>query len=738
MAVYPKRKRPAASYRDSSSDDDDVDDASDSEPVAAKRRRTPQRRSTRHQQPPTEHRALPNSQPESSHTRPPAPSPPNEARLRERHTVTYHESSSSEGDHASDDESAIEPSLPPPRKKAKPRPTTSPNKQKVRTTVRARKALGAPLKRRGSTSVEVQSSLNPIVSDGNIPSWATLPYHILLQIFVYAAHPLHDETMAPMPSISWLAKIARTCTAFTKPALTALYRNPPIFALQHRRGDLVNHLISPPANAHGDYQVMAKRIELDGTRMSKLTGPANSTADLASLVLALTTLKEIEIFDPIDKPPFRERSKPMRRWTYPDELFQALRQSTLRLKAWRWTSTFCAHNLLWMKSVHSESAFQSLREVTLTKFQAETSHPHEDEPTTEELLGSALAVLPKLATLTFESCTVVNARLLSLLPTTLLSLTLTNCKELNSETLNPFLVTHGSRLEVLNLNNNQCLDMSFVVDLKLTCPRLEELRMDLNYYNSFSTSHDNEPLYDELLGEGDIPTWPSSLRLIELMYLRNWSPNAAKAFFSSLIESAKDLPHLREITILASVDIEWRKRAEYREKWTGLFEKVFTRRSTPPNSNLASLRSFREWRASQQNTDKNDSLIESEPEKDPGEESEDSDAPLLPLRKGRPDEKWGGRRLRRREKLSGAYAETSDEEQADSESGPTDEGEADGPADEGSLFIQGNCHTVSFRIDNLRPREQMFNEADFLDSESSEDGDWDGNDVVEETTLYAW
>lgn len=51
-------------------------------------------------------------------------------------------------------------------------------------------------------------------------------------------------------------------------------------------------------------------------------------------------------------------------------------------------------------------------------------------------------------------------------------------------------------------------------------------------------------------------------------------------------------------------------------------------------------------------------------------------------------------------------------------------------------FVQGMCDLVLVRIDNLRPSETQFREADFLDSEPDGDADWDGND--DDDAGYAW
>ncbi len=549
--------------------------------------------------------------------------------------------------------------------------------------------------------------------------------------------------MKPTAAIPWLVQMAKMCSTFTKPALTALYRNPPIFAIRQTRKDLVHHLITPPPEAHDDYRVMVKRLELDATQMTALTDSANSVTDLAALIRSLTTLREIDIFDPMDRPPFRPRLRRLRRWVYPAELFEVLRQTSLRLRSWRWNSTFCSQGPLWMKTIHADSAFQSLRDLTLTKFHpeivGEDTEEAEGQPTMEELLASALAVLPNLRSLSFETCGVVSGRLLPLLPTDLTSLSIINCGELLSDAFQAFLTTHGAQLEELILNHNQALDMSFLVDLKRSCPKLEVLRMDTTYYSSLAMSSDNEPLYETLLGESEIPTWPTTLRTLDLQYLRNWNSTSANNFFNSLINSAKELPWLQEITIIAMVDTDWRQRAEFRQKWSAKFKKVFARKWEAPDPTLASFKAFRESKKHGNDEEKVDSFIEGISEEmaekagsviDAGSSS-DSDVPLLASRAQKQDERWGSKRLRSRSKAATSYDEESNEDVAV-------EGEA--ASDDEECFVQGRCHTVMFRIDNFRPREEIFNEADFLDAEPSGDEEWNGNEDNENDDGggYAW
>ncbi|EFQ91141.1 hypothetical protein CFE70_007404 [Pyrenophora teres f. teres 0-1] len=749
MAVTLKRKRGAVSYKEPSTDDD-LSSSSGHEPTTRKPRTAPTRRSTRHPQ------AVDDASSESEHV---APIPPvsrqRSARsLRTRQSmqkISYKDVSSDEDkdDDPDADFELVRERAMPVRTRSRPLAPASPRHQERRQAKGGRPKRKAVLgaSRKPNDQVEVERKAVGIPTDGHKPAWASLPYHVLLQIFVYASHPLHDENMRPTPAIPWLVQMATMCSTFTKPALTALYRNPPIFATRQTRKDLVHHLITPPPGAHDDYRVMVKRLELDATQMTALTDQSNSVADLAALVQSLTTLREIDIFDPMDRPPFRPRLRRIRRWVYPNELFDALRQTSLRLMSWRWNSTFCSQDLLWMKTIHADAAFQSLRDLTLTKFHPAPSRRARDgdddeevqtQPTMEELLASALAILPNLRSLSFETCGVVSGALLPLLPYNLTSLSITNCGELLSDTLAAFLTTHGAHLEELVLNHNQALDMSFLVGLKQSCPKLEVLRMDTTYYSSLAMSSDNEPLYETLLGEDEIPSWPTTLRTIDLEYLRNWNSTSANNLFNSLINAAEELPWLQEITIIAMVDTDWRQRAEARQKWSAKFKKVFARKWEAPDPHLASLRTFRESKEEKRGEEKVDSFIDGVPEQADkveatvavAESDSDSDVPLLKSRVQTQNEGWGSQRLRCRSKAATSYDESSSDESGT--------GEAASDEDE-ELFVQGRCHTVIFRVDNFRPREEIFNEADFLDAEPSGDEEWNGNDNDnDDGGGYAW
>ncbi|KAF2271717.1 uncharacterized protein EI97DRAFT_453517 [Westerdykella ornata] len=577
------------------------------------------------------------------------------------------------------------------------------------------------------SSTQPSSAMN---GDREIPDWLRLDYDIVVDILTYAAEPLLDENSAPTSSVAWLARTALVCRTWSKPALTALYRVPPILDKRCRpNARLIQRLTDPQTDTWMNYAHQVRRLEIDRTRISPLS------AYLSPLVSSLRAVKEIDFFDPSDRPPYREGKARMRRWFYPDTLFTAMEQAEMRLRSWSWNSTYCARGPLWMKDVHGNRAMRTLRDITLRKFQADERPPGNSEledknSRTEELIASSLAVLPYLESITFESCTAVNARLLPLLPDSLVNLKIVNCGALNSQALEAYLISHGRHLKTLTLNHNQMLDLDWLVGLKIWAPCLEVLQVDTHFYNTLATSTSNEPLYDELLTVGAVPTWPSTLRILDMQFLRNWSPVAAVAFFQSLIDSAPDLPHLQELTITAIVDTEWRERAEFRKKWTHAFEKVFKRKWEPPSPHLVSLDAYSQWKESQQDPFRDNAVDVRGHDSLTTSSDEHSTAAS---RTATRSERWSSKRLRNRTRRSpGRYTET------DSSSEHTSDEPDKEDAEPLIKFVQGKCHKVEFKIDNSRPQEQIFDEEDFLDDDNSEeDEEWNGVDEEEDEGL-AW
>ncbi|EON61712.1 hypothetical protein W97_00928 [Coniosporium apollinis CBS 100218] len=508
-----------------------------------------------------------------------------------------------------------------------------------------------------------------------------------------------------------------------------------------------------------NYNVKVKRLRLNATMSLAYTAPGMGLFDLGALIPHLSQLSEIDIFDPTHRPPYR-RNAPAQRWHYSESLFSSLETSEVRLKAWTWESSMMDRD--WASSemrMHEKPYFQTLERLALRNFQAKSKRTKNGAAGThEEQLAAALKYLPRLKSLSFESSSIITDKFLPLLPAGLDTLHIINCNDFASEGLHTFLSLQGQQLKELVLNHNQALDIAFLSDLGITCPNLEILRMDLNYYNSHSTSHDSDPKYIDLLKPDEVPSWPSTLRTLELMHLRKWTSEAAKTFFASLIDSAERLPDLRRLVIHAILNISWRDRAGFRDFWLGRLSKVFLRKSPPPNPHLMSLKAFRLWRQSQEggthlragesrtrpiaSTDLSERTSPAVVIRRRAILDSDDDAPVihkrrtptqinkkssLPTPEANTDEEssWHKRRLRPR---TNTYMETaSSDDDSPSETG----------ADE-DIFIQGLCEVVDLRIDNLRPRDTLFREVDFLDEEASGDEDWNGNDEIPGSGDYAW
>lgn len=600
-------------------------------------------------------------------------------------------------------------------------------------------------------------------SDRIVPAWHTLPYEILLQIFEFASYPLVSEYGWATTNVSWLLNAARTCRAFAEPALTALYRCPPLGGLgkPHQFLEAISH----PANTRMyNYNVKVRRLELDARISLAYAASGLGLFDLGALIPHLPQLSEICIFDPTHLPhrSAYQKSGPPLRWHYSENLFTSLETSGTRLKAWTWDASVIDRDRSssFMQDTHQKPCFQTLKKLSFCDFHASVKNAKASTATTvEEQLAATLESLPNLKSLAFVSSSVITDKSLPSLPDDLVTLHIINCNGFTSEAMHVFLSLHGRQLKELVLNHNQSLDIAFFTDLGTTCPSLEVLKMDLNYYNTHTTSQDSDPKYVDLLKPDEVPSWPSTLQTLELLHLRKWTSEAAEHFFASLIDSAENLPDLRRLVIHAILNISWRDRAGFRDLWIGRLERVFLRKSSPPNPHLASLKAFRLWKQSQRastplsdggqvipssdadyprkpspavlitklaglNSDDESVMV---PRRTPIQANKETSLPT-PEENSNEEGSWGKRRLRPRAKF---YAETasSDEDDSDKLSGA----EADKVS-----FVQGLCQVVDIRIDNLRPRDTLYREQDFLDEERSGDEDWNGNDEIPGSGHYAW
>lgn len=92
-----------------------------------------------------------------------------------------------------------------------------------------------------------------------------------------------------------------------------------------------------------------------------------------------------------------------------------------------------------------------------------------------------------------------------------------------------------------------------------------------------------------------MPTWPSSLRIIDLQHLRKWDEAAAEVFFDSLIDSSAKLPDLRQLIVKATLPREsYKTRAKFRGRLARTFDEVFLSRRPDPNPTWISIQAIQD------------------------------------------------------------------------------------------------------------------------------------------------
>jgi hypothetical protein len=572
---------------------------------------------------------------------------------------------------------------------------------------------------------------------------------------------------------------------------------------------LVDLLKADPAQLKFKYRQKVESLRIDVGQVAAYSLPGSGHLDLFSLIKDLPRLKALEFYHQKDMSPYRNLEDTIK-WVYPESVFDALeyvdpnadplrgdKTNVCRLESWRWSSRLAGkkYPLESLLEIHLKPSFIGLQKIAFVNYQLpQVRKGEEDPPKHEEILGNALSVLTNLKHLIFESSTLVNAKLLPLLPKSLHNLELINCWDFHADDFAEFLLSHGSELRCLTLNHNLSLNLSFLPTLGIACPRLENLHMNLAYFNMHSFYHDSEPNFDKLILATEIPTWPSSLQTLELTQLRKWDTEAFEMFFKSLLDSAPNLPDLRKLTIQAILNIGWRDRASFRDKWIGSLEHVFKRVSSPPKSDISSL-VFRSTLANVISAPKKNNKIDDHEQeivaekRKPLRSSSGSAVPppsafsvvIAPPKSTEPTRSRRSTRKSTRQSQTGKYAESRDnsgDEGADfdpdsqksarhqarqtrvsreltilkqtaglhgldlPESPPQTESDDDSPLlfkngkGKAKEIIQGMCEVVDIRIDNLRPRETMVTEADFLDEEQSGDEDWNGEDGIEDG--YAW
>jgi hypothetical protein len=616
----------------------------------------------------------------------------------------------------------------------------------------ARSAVAAPSvgKRRKLSNDE------PVhTSQGKIPNWLDprIPYDAWASIFFHAGGQGLDT--------NWIIRAATTCRAFLEPALAAIYFCPqPKTAAKAKR--LVALLERPASETIINYRTKVETLFVDISIVPQTI--------LFQMIYPLICLKDLVIFTPLDQPPYRDLDKSLR-WSYPAELFRALARDPpdlamdsgeippTFLRTWEWSGRFLGGYVPTVDDIarmHQTPVFSHLTRITFTNFQVPSLYKPqpkrggedaamkllEEDKSVIESIAKAISQLESLQHLVFESSTVMNHRLLPLLPRTLDHLQLINCWEVRSDDLASFLKTHGSKMRTLTLMHNQSLDLAFLTDLAYSCPQLLELRMNLSYFRHHNFFDDSDPMYDAVLLPEQVPSWPSSIRVIDLEHIRDWSVEAAEMFLQSLIDSAESLPNLRHLAIKTMLNIPWQTRATMRVEWKTKMAKVFLRSYKPPTMLVKAPERPNENSIAPKKARRKRSFTPSRRSgRIAAHEAETSRASKIrPQSRGRSfykepdtDEDFGDD--------DGDNYEGDRKEEAEDDAAAAENMQETQHVDEGTytpgLPVQGMCKTVSIVFDNQKTREFQYGMEDFLtddDTESEEewnsDLDDDDDDVI--------
>lgn len=572
---------------------------------------------------------------------------------------------------------------------------------------------GSPSKKRKVVDAD-RDDQTFVVDTETIPPWQTLPYHILLEAFCHAA-PLRtwDPAADVSKSAKWLLAVSRLSHSFFEPAMTAFYYAPPINSNAKLSG-LIQLLEQDPSGLMTNYRNKIKGITIhSGLAQSRHT-------ELLRLVTLTPQLKDLQIYDPTEY----GQTKRVFSSSSLDDLVAVLDKGGCRLHSWEWNKMHVTRNI---RAVHLRPSFCTLRSLRLHNLgysldfediPAGNSAPDVSNQNREyspsEDLTFALSALPDLRQLEFQNCCIPGLTFLLSLPSNLQALAFISCSALTSPNLERFLATHGQHLRELVLAHNRRLNMSFTGNLMTSCPILEVFKMDFNFSSPTLFSYDAAPHFDVLLCDSEVPSWPTSLRMLQLERLRNWDVETAERVFNDLVESAPRLVNLRTLILTAILNVNWRDRARLRGQWMEKLERTFLRKAAPPDPNRRSLRT--------------------EPSYDfDGDLPDTTVCPVVVKPSPASVHKRHSSRLAEKDS-----ARTQEDILASHPSGkPTEPstGEAGNLSPDEPL--QGMCDTVEIRIDNLRPADVLLTADNFQDEEISGDEDWNGEDM-EMDEGYAW
>lgn len=602
------------------------------------------------------------------------------------------------------------------------------------------------------------------VDHGAIPPWQILPYHVLLDIFSLSSTLPSAQTVPEVTrSIRWLLSIAYLCRSFYEPAIAVLYYSPPLYP--HSRMVSLTNLLSLPDSAHFvNYRNKVKKIEID------LRHHPLRHMDVCKLIAHTPRLRHLWVHYGQEYSTGPTLGGSGLAWLSWEKLFDTLDKYNIHLHSWEWNGDLFGvsqpSNFSKLAPVHLRPAFRNLQSVYFLNVfppRKHTGRAHDSEEELEDLekdVVSSLAALPHLSQLSFRNCCFVKESFLSQLPTNLCALSLVDCGGVTSSSLDRFLESHGHNLRELILSHNRNLNLSFAKDLAQLCPKLEVFKMDLTFTSPSYHRYDVEPYFSKLLDASEVPTWPTTLRSLELERLRKWDMSTATIVFNSLIESAPHLPDLRRLVVTATLDVGWRDRAVFRKECARRLEKVFLRKPSVPNFDHFSLPPpppQKHQQEASQNGSTNGLDGNNTSGKAPVLSPEQPSVPFTSTSSSSPPPKRHSARIAEQK-----LAESSSGGDDENDEGHITKGKGknrnyndddddshrrqDGyrhdmmqstDKQKGLGFVHGLCDVVEIRIDNMRPTDHLLTADDFEDSEVSGDEDWSGRDL-EPNEQYAW
>lgn len=621
-----------------------------------------------------------------------------------------------------------------------------------------------------------------------IPPWEKLEWTILVKVFEYAGYPQSSKS-----NVRWLLSAGLTCKTFLGPALKALYKCPMPQIISLNTGNKFANLIRELASDAGASAALARqdhrRTMVESLVVEVSSLPIHSQTrnfDIGELILSLPSLSYVELYHDHDLPPYRRLDLKNKKWTYTTELLDAIKlagdgEAALRLKTWKWSERMMASSFHeQLQTIHGWNTFSYLRNLTLVNFQVPSLDMQEKDVTPEviaednayiKLVASSLAPIAGLEHLVLESSTLVDGQFLSLLPKTIEHLEIINCWEVTADMLSEYLATHGQNFRRLTLLHNQSLNLTFLPVLGEHCPKLRELNVDLLTFNHHEYYKDSDPFYDHLLTADHVPHWPETMQVIEIEQMDKWDLPAAEVFFQSFVDQAHKLPQLRHLAVKARLDVPWRQRSEFRDRWVRKLKSVFVAKTPKPRPFHSLIQWPLDGEANRQAKFPN-----------PKKQGEGEDAEVAPPRRSTrvvprvvapappPASSEGNRRkrkrsltsaprdLRQRKRVDLSYRDPDTDDDLDLEESSEDDEEdaqqdpmhlSSPPASpspsalsEDGAFVHGLCEVVNIRFDNEKPREFRYAVEDFLDEQtqnSSDDAEWTSDrEMDDDDDNYAW